>query len=280
MEAYKKAKKAAKNNEQTVPETLPEHPKIAFKKAPMSQNDDNKDGSEDGGEDGDEDGSEGRIKSGSRYVQADSHHLNVGDLLIIPGSGPKGLLHYGVKRNDKVQVTFTCCPQVSNLKIPKHSSGKSGRSHTMFLLIMSHYWEILPQKKKFDMRLELLKWFTVYICLSLCNGRRISNELTAYKEIHTMLKDIEDIKFKFHKETQIDEAHDNDDNKIVLPTNERLCFHPHPDEIERYDYSSDQPEPERSYTFTKDFEKACQKVFEFIKLKGYHKKNNLCHLTA
>jgi hypothetical protein len=281
--AYTKAVKEAKKNKQPLPEKLEE--KYKRERASKSQNDDNED-NEDEFEDGDEDGSEGRNKSASQYVQANSHQMNVGDLLIIPGSGPKGLLHYGVKRNNKVQVAFTCCPKVTNPKIPKHSSGKSGRSHTMFLLIMSHFWEILPRNKKFEMRLQLLRWFTIYICLNLCNGRRISNELTAYPGIHAMLRDIEDIKLNFKEENQDEEEEENQDdegtdiNKIVLPTKERLCFSPHPDDIEPYDYSSNQPEPERSYTFTDDFEKACQEVFDFIETEEYHKKNDLCHLTA
>ena len=31
---------------------------------------------------------------------------------------------------------------------------------------------------------------------------------------------------------------------------------------------------------TDDFEKACQEVFDFIETEEYHKKNDLCHLTA
>jgi hypothetical protein len=93
-----------------------------------------------------------------------------------------------------------------------------------------------------------------------------------------MLREIEDQKFNFNQENQDDEANDND--KIVLPTNERLCFNPHPDAIEPYDYSSKEPEPERYYTFTEEFEKACKKVYDFIKKKEYHRKNDLCHYNA
>jgi hypothetical protein len=93
-----------------------------------------------------------------------------------------------------------------------------------------------------------------------------------------MLRDIEDQKFNFNQENQDDEANDN--GKIVLPTNERLCFNPHPDDIEQYDYSSQEPEPERYYTFTEEFKKACKKVYDFIKKKEYHRKNDLCHYNA
>jgi hypothetical protein len=108
----------------------------------------------------------------------------------------------------------------------------------------------------------------------------------AYTEIHAMLQDIKDEKFKFKEENQDDEEEENQDDegtgndKIILPTNERLCFRPHPDKIEPYNYSSNQPEPECSYTFMEDFEKACQEVYDFIELNGYHRKNDLCHLTA
>jgi hypothetical protein len=218
--------------------------------------------------------SEERDRLTSQYVQPDNVQLNLGDLFVIPGSGTKGLLHYGVKRDNQVQVAFTCCPKITFPKIPKHSSEVCGRCHTQFLVIMAHFWGVFPGNKKYQMRLKLLKWFSVYICLSLCNGARISNELSSFKEMQAMLRVIEETLFGIGDKT--DNADNVDEHNIIkLPSNKRLCFIPK--SLPPYDYSSKEPEREPVFNFSEGFEVACEAVFDFIKEEGYHKINELCN---
>ena len=235
------------------------------------------------GVDGKED-SEGKVRGTmSNYAQPETTLLKTGDVLIIPGGGEKGLLHHGVKRMDKVQVSFSCCPKVP--KIPHYSNSVSGRAHTQFLVLMEKCWHEFPSNKKFPMRLNLLHWFSVYLCLALCGGRKVSDELAAYKNLHPIIVEMQEELFGFGDGPTPDESEGSEDDSdedspeekkkiIKLPTNGKLCFNPH--SIPKHDYSSGDAEPEYEYRMTAEFEDACTRVLHYLNVvKKCHKNNNL-----
>ena len=196
----------------------------------------------------------------SQYSESGGSHLQCGDLMILPGAGEKGLLHYGVMRQDQVQIAFTCCPKDPH--VPHYSGFSSGRSHTQFLAIMEKCWHIFPHQKKFELRLDLLQWFSFYLCLSLCNGRKVSDELAVFINLHPRIVEIENRLLNPSKDTTGKDKSSEDNTPMSLPINGKLCFEPN--YIPSHDYSSGEVEPEQRFSLTEEFEGACMWVSKYF----------------